>query len=148
TCKIRNTAAILAVCYACMMLGRTYDNQNCSVARALEIVGERWSLLIIRDAIFAGVTRFSEFQSRLGAASNIIANRLEGLINAGLRERRRKSATADHYDYVLTAKGTALQPIILALAAWGDTWAAPSGPPVLFEHTACGTRVEQQIRCP
>ena len=70
------------------MLGRLYENQDCSAARALELVGERWSLLILRDAMFRGSTRFSEFQKSLGVATNILAKRLEGLVQGGLMERR------------------------------------------------------------
>ena len=129
------------------MLGRTYEAQNCSVARALELVGERWSLLIIRDALFAGSTRFGDFQRRLGVATNILSARLDGFVEAGLMERRRISEHSEHCEYVLTDKGRGLQPAIIALAAWGDQWAAPLGPPILFEHADCGGAVHQQISC-
>src|SRR5262249_25709747 len=68
------------------VLGRHYDNQDCSAARALELVGERWSLLILRDAMFGGITRFSQFQKGLGIATNVLAERLEGFVAAGLME--------------------------------------------------------------
>jgi DNA-binding HxlR family transcriptional regulator len=129
------------------MLGRTYDDQNCSVARSLEIVGERWSLLILRDAIFGGSTRFSEFQRNLGIAPNILAHRLEGFVAAGLMDTRRYSDQHDHHEYVLTAKGLDLQPVIIALTAWGDRWAAPHGPPIVYEHQDCGGRIHQQLSC-
>jgi DNA-binding HxlR family transcriptional regulator len=129
------------------MLGRTYDNQNCSAARALELVGERWSLLIIRDALFAGHSRFGDFQRSLGVAPNILAVRLDSFVEAGLMERRRYSEHLDHYEYLLTAKGRDLAPVIVALTAWGDQYAAPNGPPIIYEHAACGSEVEQQIRC-
>jgi DNA-binding HxlR family transcriptional regulator len=129
------------------MLGRTYETQNCSAARALELVGERWSLLIIRDALFAGHTRFGDFQRSLGVAPNILAVRLDSFVDAGLLERRRYSEHPDHYDYLLTSKGRDLAPVIVALSAWGDQYAAPDGPPIIYEHAACGTHVQQQIRC-
>lgn len=129
------------------MLGRTYDNQNCSAARALELVGERWSLLIIRDALFAGHTRFGDFQRSLGVAPNILTARLDSFVAAGLMERRRYSEHPEHYEYLLTGKGRDLAPVIVALSAWGDRYAAPNGPPIIYEHTACGSEIHQQIRC-
>jgi DNA-binding HxlR family transcriptional regulator len=129
------------------MLGRTYDDQNCSAARTLELVGERWSLLILRDAILTGTTRFSEFQRILGVAPNILANRLEGFVAAGLMETRRYSDKHDHHEYVLTDKGLDLQPVIIALTEWGDRWVAPHGPPVVLEHHNCGGRVHHQLTC-
>jgi DNA-binding HxlR family transcriptional regulator len=129
------------------MLGRTYEGQNCSAARALELVGERWSLLIIRDAIFGGTTRFADFQRGLGLARNILAARLDRFVEEGIMERRLYSERPPHYEYVLTEKGRDLQPVVLALTRWGDRWAAPAGPPVLFEHSDCGGHLEQQLVC-
>ena len=129
------------------MLGRNYDNQNCSAARALEVVGERWSLLVVRDAIFRGTTKFSEFQRDLGIAPNILTSRLDSFVEAGLMEARRYSDQHDHREYVLTKKGLDLQPVIIALTAWGDRWAAPEGPPVVYKHEECGGRIHQQLRC-
>ena len=129
------------------MLGRTYDGQNCSVARALESVGERWSLLIIRDALLRGVSRFSEFQRSLAIAPNILASRLEGFVDAGLMELRPHVDRAGQHDYILTDKGRDLSPVILALTAWGDRWAAPQGPPVVYAHNGCGGAIHQQIHC-
>jgi DNA-binding HxlR family transcriptional regulator len=129
------------------MLGRTYDTQNCSAARALEVVGERWSLLIIRDALFAGHARFGDFQKSLGVASNILTARLDSFVDAGLMERRRYSEHFEHYEYLLTDKGRDLAPAIVALTAWGDRYEAPDGPPIIYQHTACGSEIHQQIRC-
>jgi DNA-binding HxlR family transcriptional regulator len=129
------------------MLGRTYDTQNCSAARALEVVGERWSLLIIRDALFAGCTRFGDFQKSLGVAPNILAARLESFVAAGLMERQRYSEHPEHYMYLLTGKGRDLAPAIVALSAWGDRYATPDGPPIIYEHAACGSQIQQQIHC-
>lgn len=122
------------------MLGRTYERENCSAARALEQVGERWSLLIIRNAVFAGTTRFSEFERRLGVAPNILARRLDGFVTDGLMERR------GDREYVLTPKGRELGTVIVALTEWGDRWAAPADPPVLFEHEGCGGPVHVHTR--
>jgi DNA-binding HxlR family transcriptional regulator len=128
------------------MLGRTYDSQVCSAARALELVGERWSLLIIRDALFAGATRFNDFRT-LGIATNILKNRLDGLVDAEIMERRNYSRNPEHYEYLLTGKGRELAPVIVALTEWGDRWAAPDGPPVLYTHSVCGGEITQQTIC-
>ena len=129
-----------------MALGSTYDGENCSAARALEVVGERWSLLIARDALFRGTTRFSDFQRSLGLARNILAARLDGFVEAGLMERRQPEDSPYH-EYHLTEKGLDLTPVVIALTRWGDRWAAPTGPPVLFRHDDCGGGVKQQLVC-
>lgn len=128
------------------MLGKTYDTQVCSAARALELVGERWSLLIIRDALFAGSTRFNDFR-RLGIATNILASRLDGFVEAGIMERRNASTNPDHFEYVLTPKGADLAPVIITLTEWGDRWAAKNGRPIIYTHAACGGEVTQQTSC-
>ena len=128
------------------MLGRTYDTQNCSAARALELVGERWSLLIIRDALF-GRTRFGDFQKSLGVAPNILTARLDSFVAACLMQRRRYSGHPGHYEYLLTGKGRDLAPVIVALSAWGDRHAAPDGPPIIYQHTTCGSQIHQQTHC-
>ena len=120
------------------MLGRTYDGQNCSAARALEIVGERWSLLIIRDALFAGLTRFSEFQRSLGIAPNMLTRRLSTLVNSGLLERRRYSEHPQRYEYVLTERGHDFRSVILAMHAWGNKHFAPEGASVLVVNARTG----------
>jgi DNA-binding HxlR family transcriptional regulator len=129
------------------MLKRTYEDQRCPIAASLERVGERWSLLIIRDALFAGCSRFGDFQRSLGVAPNVLAARLDGFVAAGLMERRRYSEHPEHYEYLLTGKGRDLAPVIVALSAWGDQHAAPHGPPIIYEHTACGSEIHQQIHC-
>lgn len=128
------------------MLGKTYDSQVCSAARALELVGERWSLLIIRDALFAGSTRFNDFR-RLGIATNILTNRLDGFVEAGIMRRHRYSRNPELFEYLLTEKGRELADVIIALTEWGDRWAATDGPPVLYTHTVCGGPISQQISC-
>ncbi|MGD0246392.1 MAG: helix-turn-helix domain-containing protein [Streptosporangiaceae bacterium] len=129
------------------MLGRSYEGQNCSAARALEVAGERWSLLIIRDALFRGMTRFTDFQRSLRLAPNILATRLDGFVRDGLMEQRPQPGRPGQPEYVLTDKGRDLAPAIIALTAWGDRWAAPQGPPVIFQHQACGGEITQQTAC-
>lgn len=129
------------------MLGKTYDRENCSAARALEVVGERWSLLIIRDALFRGRTRFVDFQRSLGLATNVLAARLDGFVAAGLMERVTYSHHEDHYEYVLTEKGQDLAPVVIALTEWGDRYAAPDGPPIEYRHQDCGGLVDSTLTC-
>jgi DNA-binding HxlR family transcriptional regulator len=128
------------------MLGNSYEGQVCSAARALEVVGERWSLLIIRDALFGGVTRFSDFLRRLGLARNILAARLDGFVDAGIMERF-PPAGSSYQEYRLTEKGRDLAPVIIALTYWGDRWAAPDGPPIIYRHLGCGGEAGQQLVC-
>lgn len=124
------------------MLGKDYETQVCSIARALELVGERWSLLIIRDALFARVTRFNDFQHNLGIAPNVLATRLESFVASGIMERDVSG------DYTLTAKGEALAVALIALTEWGDEWASPGEPPILYQHTACaGGAVHAVVAC-
>jgi DNA-binding HxlR family transcriptional regulator len=127
------------------MLGRTYDHEVCSAARALEFVGERWSLLILRNAAFAGMTRFTEFQTSLGIAPNILAARLAHFVETGLMEM--SDETEGYPSYHLTKKGRDFKPVLIALTAWGDRWAAPDGAPIVFEHADCGGRVRSELHC-
>jgi DNA-binding HxlR family transcriptional regulator len=101
------------------VLKRTYDGQNCSIARALELVGERWTLLIIRDA-FLGLRRFEEFQGCLGVARNVLSDRLGRLVSEGILERIRYQERPERFEYRLTDKGRELAVPVLALMQWGD----------------------------
>jgi DNA-binding HxlR family transcriptional regulator len=126
------------------VLGRLYENQECSATRTLELVGERWSLLILRDAMFRNFTRFSQFQKSLGIASNVLAKRLEGFVEVGLMERRQPRASGEQAEYRLTRKGLELKPVIIALTEWGDKWVRPG--PVVFQNESDGQRVKLQLR--
>jgi DNA-binding HxlR family transcriptional regulator len=130
--------------YLMRMLGRLYENQECSAARTLELVGERWSLLILRDAMFRKYTRFSQFQKSLGIATNILTKRLEGFVAAGLMARRQPGASREQAEYLLTQMGLELKPVIIALTEWGDKWLQPG--PVVFRNEADGQPVELQLR--
>jgi len=101
------------------MLRRDYDGQDCSIARALEVVGERWTLLIIRD-VFSGRRRFDELQESLGIARNVLTNRLNRLVDEGILERVRYSERPQRFEYRLTAKGRELYVALTALRQWGD----------------------------
>jgi DNA-binding HxlR family transcriptional regulator len=127
------------------MLGRTYENEACSAARALEIAGERWSLLILRNALFAGMTRFTDFQQSLEIAPNILTKRLETFVKEGLMTTSK--GESEHLEYILTSKGMDFKPVIIALTEWGDKWAATDGPPIIFQHEGCGGRIVQPLFC-
>src|SRR5262245_14994360 len=118
------------------MLPRTYDAQNCSLARTLEIVRERRTFLILRHASL-GARRSDHFQPRLAPSRTILAGRLDRLVEEGLLTRERYQKRPDRYEYVLTQKGLDLWPAINALRAWGDAYETPNGAPRLFVHESC-----------
>jgi DNA-binding HxlR family transcriptional regulator len=112
------------------MLGRDYDGQNCSIARALGVVGERWTLLIVRDA-FLGRRRFDEFQRSLGISRNVLSERLNRLVDEGIFERVRYQERPERFEYRLTEKGRALNIALSGLRQWGDAYAGHEPPMVL-----------------
>lgn len=130
------------------MVKRTsFAEMQCSVAQALEVVGEWWTPLILRDAFF-GVTRFEEWQGRLGIARNVLAARLDGLVDAGVLARQVYDEGRDRADYVLTDKGRALWPVLTALREWGDAWITGAGSePVAMVHTTCGEATRAVPHC-
>lgn len=120
---------------------------NCSIAQALEVIGEWWTLLILRDS-FLGVRRFDDFVERLGIARNVLTNRLDTLVDSGVLERRAYDEGRGRYDYVLTEKGRALWPVLTALRQWGDEWILGAGnEPLLLEHSSCGQNTTAQMSC-
>jgi DNA-binding HxlR family transcriptional regulator len=112
------------------MLKRDYEGQNCSIARALEIVGERWTLLIVRDA-FLGLRRFEQFQDSLGVARNVLTDRLNRLVDEGILERVRYSERPERYEYRLTQKGRDLNIALSGLRQWGDEYLSEKPPRIL-----------------
>lgn len=128
------------------MLQNTYDGQVCSVARTLELVGERWTILIVRDA-FRGIRRFDDFQRSLGVARNVLQGRLERLVEHGILKRVRYQERPERFEYRLTEKGIDLWPVVVALLSWGDRHLAPDGPPVVLEHRGCGGTVNDRRIC-
>ena len=131
----------------CPMLRNDYENQSCSIAGALEVVGERWSLLIVRD-ILLGLRRFDELQSHLGIARNVLQARLTRLQEHGVIERTPYQERPPRFEYRLTDKGLDLWPMIVALMKWGDRYAAPEGgPAVVVEHRGCGGAVDEHRIC-
>lgn len=124
----------------------SFEDVNCSVAHCLEAVGEWWSLLIVRDA-FLGVTRFDDFQARLGISRNTLNQRLSHLVANGVLTRVPYQDHPPRSEYRLTDRGRDLWHVITALRQWGDRWAAPDGPPLKIRHTACGRVVVAVAVC-
>lgn len=127
-----------------MALGVDYATQQCSVARTLEVVGGRWTLLIVRDCFF-GVRRFSDLREHLGVSRAVLSERLAQLVDDGVLTRVPRGGR-EAYD--LTAKGLSLWPVVLTLTAWGDEHASPDGPRRWFSHAACGTDLDRTGACP
>jgi DNA-binding HxlR family transcriptional regulator len=125
---------------------KSFAGMHCSVAQCLEVVGEWWSMLIVRDAFF-GVKRFDEFRERLGISRNILNQRLVRLVEAGVLSKEAYSEHPPRYDYRLTAKGRDLWPVLTAMRQWGDRHAAPQGPPLQLRHRSCGQITDAVIVC-
>jgi DNA-binding HxlR family transcriptional regulator len=127
------------------VLGKDYVAQDCSLARALEVIGERWTLLILRDAFF-GVRRFNDFQAHLDIPKAVLSDRLNGLVEDGIFERRPDPQHAGRALYELTGAGRDLWPTLHALLVWGDRHRAPNSR--VFKHAACGTPLDDNGHCP
>ncbi len=127
-----------------MALPSTYADRNCSLARALEVVGERWTLLIVRDAFF-GVRRFGDFAGRLGIPRAVLTSRLKALVQEGVLTR--DEAAGGVVEYRLTGKGVELWPIVRALMGWGDAHYSPAGAKRTVRHDADGGLLDHDGRC-
>ncbi len=127
------------------MLRREYD-QICSVARTLEVLGERWTLLIIRD-VFNRRRRFDQIQENLGIARNVLSARLAWLVEEGILEKRAYEDRPPRYEYFLTRKGLDLWPVMISMLHWGDRYLADSGPPMLVRHKDCEGLVDERGSC-
>lgn len=129
------------------MLRHDYPGQVCSIAKALEVIGERWSLLIVRD-VMNGRRRFDDLQKGLGIARNVLSTRLQRLVEEDILERRPYQESPPRYEYFLTEKGLDLWPALVALLAWGDRHSpSPGGPPMLIVHKECGGEVNDRGAC-
>lgn len=121
--------------------------QTCSIARALSVVGDRWTLLVLREA-FGSARRFEQFQRRVGAGRAVVAGRLARLVSDGILERSPYQKRPTRYEYRLTEKGRALQPVLLSLMAWGDAWMDEGrGRPLELVHQDCGALVTPHLCC-
>jgi DNA-binding HxlR family transcriptional regulator len=119
----------------------------CSIARTLDVIGEPWSPLILRD-VYVGIDRFDQIQADLGISRKVLAERLKRLVETGVLERRQYEARPPRYEYVLTAKGRELCDLLLVMVRWGDRWADDgAGPPVLYRHRACGEISHVELSC-
>ena len=125
---------------------KSFADMRCSVAQCLEVVGEWWSMLIVRDA-FLGVTRFDQFQERLGISRNVLNQRLAYLVEQGVLEKVPYSEHPPRHDYRLTAKGRDFWPVLTAMRQWGDKYAAPDGPPLEIMHEGCGKISHAVMTC-
>lgn len=120
-------------------------NIACSIARSLDVVGERWTLLIVRD-LFVGMSRFEDIRRDLGVAPNVLAARLNNLERHGIVQRRKYQTAPARYGYGLTAKGLDLHAVIVTLLAWGDKWLS-ADPPVVMVHNDCGQATTARTVC-
>ena len=126
-----------------------YDTDTCSIARTLALIGDRWTLLVLRD-LANGVGRFDELAGHLGIARNVLSQRLARLVEAGLAERAayREPGARERLGYRLSGAGRELIPILLAFMAWGDrNLAGPEGPPAVVRHADCGARIKVSLTC-
>jgi DNA-binding HxlR family transcriptional regulator len=126
------------------MLGNDYEAQDCPLARALGVVGERWTLLIVRDA-FYGVRRFNDFQAHLDIPRAVLADRLSGLVDDGVLERRPDPGRSGRHVYVLTSIGRELWPVLYALLVWGDHHRHRNSR--TYKHVVCGTVLDDRGYC-
>ena len=128
---------------------KSFADMNCTIARSLEVVGERWTLLVLRET-FLGTRRFEDFRERLGIARNILTDRLERLVGEGILERRQYQERPPRFEYRLTPKGIDLYEVILALKKWGDRWSVGEEGrlPLLLRHNACGQVFDMEAACP
>jgi DNA-binding HxlR family transcriptional regulator len=127
------------------MLGKEYDGQDCAIASSLEVIGERWTVLILRDALF-GVRRFSEFQAHLDVPRAVLSDRLHGLVENGILERRPDPDHAGRHLYELTPAGRDLWPVLHSIVVWGDRHRHQNSR--LFRHAPCGTILDDNGACP
>src|ERR1700722_62872 len=124
-----------------------FGSMACSIARTMDVVGEPWSPLVLRN-IYIGSNRFDPRQESLGISCKVLAERLRWLTENDVLERREYSARPARYEYVLTAKGLELFNVLMVMVAWGDKWlAGEAGPPVLYRHHACGQIGHAELRC-
>jgi DNA-binding HxlR family transcriptional regulator len=124
-----------------------FADMRCSIARTVDLIGDGWSPLILRD-LFLGVSRFDELVEDLGISRNLLTRRLAALAKGGIVMRAPYQSRPARYEYALTPAGLALIPVLVALSAWGDRWAPlPEGPPLVFAHKHCGFRFTPRIRC-
>lgn len=129
------------------MRAREISEQNCSIARPVSLLGDRWTLMVLRQS-FAGIRRFEHFQETLDCSRSVLAERLDRLVEYDiLTKAAYKDDQRTRLEYRLTDKGLELYPVLMALRSWGDTYMAPNGPPVLYRHVGCGGKAVVRHGC-
>jgi DNA-binding HxlR family transcriptional regulator len=147
--KERNVAEFrieMQRCYCPDVRYEELEEVPCSIVRPLTVLGDRWTLVVLRQA-FAGIRRFEDFQSTLGISRSRLADRLERLVEHGILRREAYKAGRTRYEYRLTEKGLDLYPVLMALRDWGDRYMAPDGPPVAYLHEGCGGEAHVHLEC-
>jgi DNA-binding HxlR family transcriptional regulator len=125
---------------------RPFEDQNCSIAGSLAVIGERWTLLVMREVLL-GRRRFQDIRRNTGIATNILSDRLATLVEHGVLERRLYNEHPESHEYVPTAKGLDVHPVLVALLQWGDRHVAEAGPPRVFVHASCGHDADPRLVC-
>ena len=123
------------------------DETDCSIDSTLSVIGDRWTMLVLRD-LFRGVRRFEQLRKDLGIAKNILSDRLSKLHEAGIVHQQPYQTNPVRYEYFLTQKGIDLSPSLVALMHWGDRWYAKGNPPTILTHAMCDTALQQFTHCP
>src|SRR5690349_12443123 len=126
-----------------------FSVETCTISRAMEILGEKWTLVVLRE-VFNGIRRFDDMRVRTGVPRQVLTNRLASLVERGLlrREPYREPGARERHEYRLTRKGFDIYPVLVAVAGWGDRYLAdPAGPPLEFVHRDCGAAVRAELRC-
>ena len=124
-----------------------FADMACSIARTLDVIGEPWSPLILRD-VWVGIRRFDEIQADLGISRKVLTERLKWLVESGVLARREYSERPPRSEYVLTPRGEELCDVLIVMATWGDRWrAGEAGPPALHRHRTCGELTHAELRC-
>lgn len=129
------------------MKWQSLNAEPCSIARTLAVIGERWTVLILREC-FRNVSRFDHFEKRLGIPRAQLADRLKGLVSEGVLARKQDPFHARRFDYILTEKGQELRPVLLTMLAWGDKYKQDGLPPKVVYHKACGHEITPTLSCP
>lgn len=124
-----------------------FGEMTCSIARTLDVIGEGWAPLILRD-VFVGVNRFDALQADLGISRKVLAERLKHLVDRSVLERRAYASRPERFEYVLTPQGLELVEVLMLMVRWGDRWLAGEvGPPVLYRHHSCGEVAHAELHC-
>lgn len=124
------------------------QSESCSMSRTLDIIGDRWTLLVLRD-LFSGVNRFEDLREHLGIARDVLSRRLAALVESGVAEKSSYQEKGDRtrFEYHLTTAGRELRPVLVAIMDWGDRHVSPDGPPLVLEHVGCGSGVHAVLTC-